>query len=68
MVDNPIKVDYIEIVHNINAHAINNIFDSYIEKKKNELKIKEKDFEEKVPSSILQINKNTDYIDYSNIF
>lgn len=59
MIDNPTRIEYMEVVHNVNSNAINNIFDSYIEKKKNELKIKEIEFEERVPSSILKIDKHS---------
>lgn len=59
MVDNPTRIEYIELVHNVNSHAINDIFDFYIEKKKDELKIKEIKFQERMPSPILRIDKDS---------
>lgn len=53
MVDNPTMIDYEDIIHQVNAKVLNNIFDDYIKT----LNIKDKDFEEKVPSPILRKNR-----------
>ena len=50
MVDNPTKINYEDIIHQVNAKALNNIFDEYIKT----FNIKGIDFEEKVPSPILR--------------
>ena len=58
-IDNPTRLDYIDLVHQVNAKAINTVFDKYIEIKHKEIGITEQEFEERVPSSILNIkNKN----------
>lgn len=54
-IDNPTRIDYIDIIHQVNSKALNRIFDDYIKEKKNELGLKEKTFEERVPSPILMI-------------
>lgn len=51
-IDNPTKIDYLDIVHQVNAKAINTVFDRYIEKHR---KDEEKFFEERVSSPILRI-------------
>lgn len=54
-IDNPTRIDYIDIVHQVNAKAINTIFDKYItEHRKDE----EKFFKERVPSPILSSKNN----------
>ena len=52
ILDNPTKLEDIEIVHQINAKALNKVFDAYIEDKIKHHKIVEKDFEEKGSNNI----------------
>lgn len=55
IIDNPTRIDYTDLIHQVNAKALNSIFDEYIELKKQELNLTEKIFEERVPSPILNI-------------
>ena len=47
-IDNPTRIDYLDIIHHVNAKAINKVFDEYIKEKKEELGIEEKEFEDAV--------------------
>lgn len=57
MIDNPTRIEYKEIIHQVNAKALNKVFDDYINEKKKKLGIKEEQFEERVP---LKHNINKD--------
>lgn len=57
MIDNPTRIEYREIIYQVNAKALNKVFDDYIDEKKKKLGIKEEQFEERVPLKH-NINKN----------
>lgn len=60
----PTRIEDIEIVHQINAKALNKVFDAYIDNKLKQQKLEIKDFEEKVSVRFEPKNDNSKNIKF----